>query len=204
MEKSLRKCAGLVLCGGRSTRMGQDKAWLPFGPELMLQRVVRILSEVVQPIIVVAAQSQNLPELPAAVQIVRDRHAGRGPLEGICRGLEALPGRVEAAYVTACDTPLLRPDFVRRIAELMGDDDAAAPWINGGYYPLAAVIRTRVLPTISHLLSVEENGPRRLLESIATRRIEADELSDVDPNLDALFNLNEPADYSHALQRAGL
>jgi molybdopterin-guanine dinucleotide biosynthesis protein A len=204
MAKILEGYGGIVLCGGRSTRMGQDKAWMPFGPELMLQRVVRILSEIVQPIVVVAGQSQSLPELPPAVLIVRDRWPDRGPLEGIRRGMEALPSGVEAAYVTACDTPLLRPDFVRRVMDLLGDHDAAAPWIDGVYYPLAALFRRHLLPTIDELLSFEGNGPRRLLESIDTRRIEADELSDVDPDLEALFNLNEPADYSHALQRAGL
>ena len=56
---------GIVLCGGRSTRMGVPKATLPFGPETMLQRVVRLLGTVVSPIVVVAAREQSLPELPA-------------------------------------------------------------------------------------------------------------------------------------------
>jgi molybdenum cofactor guanylyltransferase len=158
----------------------------------------------VQPIFVVAADQQNLPELPAAVQIIRDRNPNCGPLEGIRCGLEVLPSSVEAAYVTACDTPLLRPDFVRRVVNLLDDHDAAAPWINGVYYSLAAVLRRHLLPPINDLLSSEENGPKSLLESIVTRRIEADELSDIDPDLESLFNLNEPTDYSHALQRAGL
>ena len=55
---------GIVLCGGRSTRMGVPKATLPFGPETMLQRVVRLLGAVVSPIVVVAAREQSLPELP--------------------------------------------------------------------------------------------------------------------------------------------
>ncbi|MCA9165188.1 MAG: NTP transferase domain-containing protein, partial [Planctomycetales bacterium] len=57
--------AGVVLCGGKSRRMGESKATLPFGDELMVQRVVRLLSEVVSPIVVVAAEGQTLPELPA-------------------------------------------------------------------------------------------------------------------------------------------
>ena len=58
---------GIVLCGGRSTRMGTSKAMLPFGPETMLQRVVRLLGTVVSPIIVVAAPEQSLPKLPDEV-----------------------------------------------------------------------------------------------------------------------------------------
>jgi molybdenum cofactor guanylyltransferase len=60
--------AGIILCGGRSSRMGRPKAWLPFGSEFMLQRVVRILSDVVSPIAVVAAPGQDLPPLDLTPQ----------------------------------------------------------------------------------------------------------------------------------------
>src|SRR5262245_7885026 len=94
---------GIVLCGGKSTRMGTSKALLPFGPETMLQRVVRLLSEVVPTMVVVAAVDQDLPELPRHVTVARDEHEGRGPLEGLRAGLKALPLEVERAYVTSCD-----------------------------------------------------------------------------------------------------
>ena len=97
---------GIVLCGGKSTRMGRSKALLPFGPETMLQRVVRLLGSVVQPIVAVAAVDQALPTLPASVIVTRDERGGRGPLEGLRAGLKALPPEVEGAYVTSCDVPL--------------------------------------------------------------------------------------------------
>ena len=106
--------AGIVLCGGKSTRMGTSKALLPFGPETMLQRVVRLLGRVVTPIVVVAAADQELPELPADVIVTRDEREGRGPLEGLRAGLKALTDAVDAAYVTSCDVPLLVPGFVGR------------------------------------------------------------------------------------------
>src|SRR4051812_9886641 len=96
---------GIVVCGGQSTRMGTSKALLPFGPETMLQRVVRILADVVSPIVVVAAIDQELPELPRDVLLTRDEQQGRGPLEGLRAGLKALPTHVDAAYVTSCDVP---------------------------------------------------------------------------------------------------
>src|SRR5688572_27783044 len=97
---------GVILCGGKSSRMGYPKAMLPFGPELMLQRVVRLLSEVVSPIVVVAAPGQGLPELSADILMARDERDGCGPLEGLLAGLSTLVGRVDAAYVTSCDVPL--------------------------------------------------------------------------------------------------
>ena len=56
--------AGIILCGGRSTRMGTSKALLPFGGETMLQRIVRLLGTVASPLVVVAAAGQPLPNLP--------------------------------------------------------------------------------------------------------------------------------------------
>src|SRR4051794_38541695 len=92
-------CGGVVLAGGKSTRMGTSKALLPFGPETMLQRVVRLLGRVVSPIVVVTAPGQELPALPADVIVTRDEREGRGPLEGLRAGLKALPPDVDAAYV---------------------------------------------------------------------------------------------------------
>src|SRR6184192_1290702 len=99
------RVGGIVLCGGRSSRMGRPKAWLPFGDELMLPRVARLLGEVVSPVVVVAALGQDVPPLPAGVEIVRDEREGRGPLEGLLAGLTALDGRADAAYLSSCDVP---------------------------------------------------------------------------------------------------
>src|ERR1019366_3329012 len=111
---------GIVLCGGQSTRMGRPKAWLPFGSELMLPRVVRLLREAVSPIVVVAAPDQELPGLPDDVKIVRDEAKDRGPLQGLSAGLAALQGHADAAFASSCDVPFLRAAFVRRMVELLG------------------------------------------------------------------------------------
>ena len=71
---------GIVLCGGHSRRMGRPKLSLPFGNETMLARVVRVLSEVVSPIVVVAAVDQELPPLPSDVIVTRDKQPDLGPL----------------------------------------------------------------------------------------------------------------------------
>src|SRR4030095_9943591 len=121
------KTGAVVLCGGKSTRMGSSKALLPFGPETMLQRVVRLLADVVSPIVVVAAVDQPLPMLPPEVIITRDELEGRGPLEGLRAGLKALPTDIETAYVTSCDVPLLEPAFVREMLRHRGDGDRRLP-----------------------------------------------------------------------------
>src|SRR5205085_4657886 len=97
------RTAGVVLCGGQSSRMGRPKAWLPFGGELMLPRVVRLLGDAVSPLVVVAAPGQDVPPLPDGVAVTRDAEEGRGPLQGLLAGLRALEGRADAAYLSSCD-----------------------------------------------------------------------------------------------------
>ncbi len=191
---------GIVLCGGQSSRMGRPKAWLPFGGELMLPRVVRLLSEVVRPVVVVAAPDQDVPPLPADVAIVRDEERGRGPLQGLAAGLDALAGRADAAYLSSCDVPFLRPAFIRRLLELLGDNAICVPRAGGYHHPLAAVYRLEVAAAVRRLLAEDRLRPFFLFEAVPTRVVEAAELADADPDLQTLRNLNTPEDYDAALR----
>jgi molybdopterin-guanine dinucleotide biosynthesis protein A len=196
--------AGVVLCGGKSTRMGAPKASLPFGPETMLQRVVRVLGTVVSPIVVVAAREQVLPELPNNVIVTRDEREAKGPLEGLRAGLTALPASVDSAYVTSCDVPLLVPAFVERMIELLSDHDIAVMEIDGFPHPLSAVYRRSTLPHIEGLLAKDRLRPVFLFDAVRTRRVRPEEMVSVDPELRTLRNLNTREDYLAALAEAGL
>ena len=192
-----------MLCGGRSTRMGVPKATLPFGPETMLQRVVRLLGTVVSPIVVVAARDQSLPELPGGVKITHDEREQRGPLEGLRAGLKALPNSVEVAYITSCDVPLLEPAFVTRMVELLGDHDIAVMEIDGFPHPLSAVYRRDTLPHVEALLEKDKLRPVFLFDAVRTRRVRPEEMLSVDPLLRTLRNLNTREDYLAALSEVG-
>src|ERR1700687_5040452 len=195
---------GIVLCGGKSTRMGSPKALLAFGSETMLQRVVRLLGSVVSPIVVVAAREQSLPQLPENVAVTRDEREQRGPLEGLRAGLKALPNSVEVAYITSCDVPLLEPAFVERMVELLGDHDIAVMEIDGFPHPLSAVYRRSTLPHVEALLAQDRLRPVFLFEVVRTRRVQPAEMTSVDPELLTLRNLNTREDYLGALSSAGL
>ena len=192
---------GIVLCGGKSTRMGTSKAMLAFGPETMLQRVVRLLGAVVTPIIVVSARSQPLPMLPGYARIARDEGEERGPLEGIRAGLAALPESVDAAYVTGCDAPLLVPGFVSLMIELLGDHDIAVMEVDGFMHPLSAVYRRSILPHVEALLAGDRHRPAYLFDALKTRRVKPAEVASVDPELLTLRNLNTPEEYREALRQ---
>lgn len=183
--------------------MESPKAFLPFGPELMLPRVVRLLQQAVESVVVAAGPDQAVPPLPPQVHLVRDRRRGCGPLAGIEAGLRAIQRRAQAAFVTGCDLPLLEPAFVRRVVELAAGYGIAVPYIDGLYQPLAAVYHTDVLPHVESLLAAGQLRPSLLFDLVRTRKIEARELVDCDPHLRSLSNVNSPADYRKALQEAG-
>jgi len=197
------KSGGVVLCGGKSTRMGTSKAMLPFGPETMLQRVVRLLGSIVDPIVAVAAVDQPLPDLPPDVIVMRDEREGRGPLEGLRAGLKGLPDDVDAAYVTSCDVPLLVPAFVEQMLDLARGYDIAVMEIDGFAHPLSAVYRRATLPHVETLLAQDRLRPAFLFDAVRTRRVRPEEMT-ADPGLLTLRNLNTRDDYQQALRTAGL
>ena len=199
------KQGAVILCGGKSTRMGTAKALLPFGPELMLERVVRLVSSVVamESIAVVSAPGQTLPPLPKGVLLTHDARQGRGPLEGLAAGLEVLEKKVDAVYATSCDVPLLEPAFVSKMFHLIGDHDIVVPRDGNFHHPLAAVYRVSVLAHIRQLLTDNRLRPFFLFEKLKTLEIPVEQLRDVDLQLATLENLNRPEDYRKALRLAG-
>jgi molybdopterin-guanine dinucleotide biosynthesis protein A len=184
--------------------MGIPKASLPFGPENMLQRVVRLLGQVVEPVVVVAAPRQTLPDLPPSVRIAHDRQENKGPLEGIRAGLLEIQQHVDAAFVVSCDVPLLAPALVRHMAAKLQHHDVAVAVDGDLHHPLTAVYRVNVLSHIGELVSQDQLRPVFVYDRVPTKRIPIDELRDVDPQLQSFTNLNQPQDYLAALQQAGL
>jgi molybdopterin-guanine dinucleotide biosynthesis protein A len=180
--------------------MGRPKAWLPFAGEVMLPRVVRLLGEAVSPIVVVAAPGQDVPPLPPQIDVVRDEEKGRGPLQGLAAGLAVLRGRADAAYLSSCDVPFLRPVFVRRLIDLLGDHAICVPRVGEYHHPLAAVYRVEVAHAVARLLAEDRLRPFFLFEAVPTRVVGAEELADVDPTFQTLRNLNTPEDYEAALR----
>jgi molybdopterin-guanine dinucleotide biosynthesis protein A len=198
------KPAAVILTGGKSRRMGRPKAWLPFGSEYLLQRVARLVATACEPLVVVAADGQALPDLPSEVVVVRDLVADRGPLQGLAAGLAALPETVGFAYASATDVPFLHPSWIARLMALIHENDVAIPFSGGHHHPLAALYRrATVRPAIEALLRADRLRPVFLLESLRARIVTEDELREVDPELATLRNLNTLADYEDALRDAG-
>ena len=203
------QAAGIVLAGGRSSRMGTPKAALEWHGSTLLRRVVGIVGRSVDgPVVVVRAAGQTLPDLPDGVEVVEDEREGRGPLQGLAAGLAAVRDRAHAAYASSTDVPLLHPRFIRRVLAGLDDDiDVVLPEVGGFRHPLAAVYRTELVDVVERLISEDRMRPAFLFESCRVRRLDAEALladpalAALDPDLDSVLNLNEPSDYEAARAR---
>lgn len=201
--------AGIVLAGGRSSRMGSSKAALEWHGSTLLRRVTGIVARGANgPVVVVRAPGQALPELAPEVEVTEDPVEGRGPLQGLAAGLLALEGRAEAAFLASTDVPLLHPRFVARVLDALDDDvDVVLPHARGYPQPLAAAYRVSLRPLVEALLAEDRLKPAFLFESCRVKRLpEAELLSGfslaaIDPELDSVLNLNERTDYDAARAR---
>ena len=191
---------GVVLCGGRSRRMGRDKAWLPFDRERLLQRAVRVVGTAVDSVSVVARPGQDLPKLPPHVTVLRDDIPDQGPLGGL---VPALRDSGDApCFVTSCDAPLLRPAVLDLLFSSLGDADVAVAEAEGYTHPLCAVYRPSVRAIVEAMMAAGRLRPIFLYDEVPTVRVGEDALRAVDPALDCLRNVNDADAYEAALARA--
>ncbi len=201
--------AGIILAGGRSSRMGRPKAWLDWHGTPLLTHVCTVVAAAVDgPVVVVGGAGQSLPALPATIRLTVDARPSRGPLEGMLAGLAAVVDEADAAVVTATDAALLQGAVVRRLIDgLRPGDDAVVPVVAGHRQPLLAVYRTSLVSVIRDLLADGASGAGALLGACAARMVDAAWLltdpavAADDPALESLAAINTPEEYDAALSR---
>lgn len=200
--------AGVVLAGGRSSRMGTAKALLEWHGSTLLRRVVGIVHRAVDgPVIVVAAAGQPLPALPPGVAIEEDPEPERGPVLALATGLARAAARdASAAFVCATDLPFLHPAFVATVLRALDGSgaDVAVPELAGHPQPLAAAYRTSVALILGDMVREREWRLRALFDRCRALPLTAPalladpRLAVPDPELASVTNLNTPDDYAAA------
>ncbi|MEQ3553763.1 molybdenum cofactor guanylyltransferase [Pseudonocardia nematodicida] len=204
-----RPGAGIVLAGGRSSRMGTPKADLDWHGTPLLTRTVAVLGRAVNgPLVVVRAAGQPLPLLPEGTEVLDDPVPDLGPLPAIGIGLAAVESLDRSsAFVASVDLPLLHPAFAARTLDHLDGHDVALPVAHGHHQPLAAAYRTALAAEIAALTRAGEGRPPSLfarcdVHRIDERALRADPvLARLDPGLDSLLNVNTPDELADALAR---
>jgi molybdopterin-guanine dinucleotide biosynthesis protein A len=202
--------AGIVLAGGRSSRMGTAKAALEWHGSTLLHRTAGIMLRATDgPVVVVRAPGQELPDLPPQVEVIEDPREGLGPVQGLAAGLAAAAGRAEIAFVCSTDLPFLHPAFVRRVLRAADEGaDVGLPVARGYPQPLAAAYRTALAAVAGRLVAENRLRPAFLFEQCQVTRLDEAALrgdpvlAALDPELDSVVNVNEPGDYAEARARA--
>jgi len=159
--------AGVILCGGRSSRMGRAKALLPWRGQSLIAYMVGQLGEVSDEIVVVSSRDLELPPLPA--RVVVDREPDLGPLGGIREGLHAIDA--DLAFMTSTDSPFVDAAFV---ASLVAEGCTAACECDGHVQPFPALYARALAPVADALLDDGKRRPLHLLEAADFRRIDGD------------------------------
>ncbi len=186
----------VILAGGRSRRLGADKALLPFGGEPLLRIIVDRVSRVCPRVFVAVDSAGRYEQLGLPVELVADVTPGHGPLSGLQVGLRACAS--QHALFLACDLPFLNTQLLRHMAQLPRSYQALVPRLEGRWHPLHAIYSRSVLPSVDAMLAAGGGSLRDLLARLDVRPIEEEELRPLDPDGLALLNLNAPADLRRA------
>jgi molybdopterin-guanine dinucleotide biosynthesis protein A len=180
------QAAGYVLVGGRSSRMGRDKALLPHGESTLASHVASRVLEATGNVSLVGDPDRYRH---LGYPVIPDRMPGNGPLSGVVGALAACPG--DWALVTACDMPNLTVDFLKELLDVAsgteGMVDCVAPRSDRGRVPLCAVYHRRALPLLDSFLNHKFLCMQDALAGLETRTINV-----LDSKLFA--NMNTPED----------
>lgn len=191
-------CTAIILAGGESCRMGQDKANLLLGERTLLQSVIATM----QPLFTEVIISVRQPRPEIALPQVCDSPLHPGPLAGLVAGLE----RVTTPWVfaVACDMPFITPAVIEYLARQRANHQAVVPIVQGYPQPLAAFYATSCLAVARDCLSGSgKHSLRELLEHLQVRYVNEAEMLEADPDplttlsakdLESFFDLNTPQD----------
>ena len=192
----IENCLAVIMAGGDSRRMGQDKASLVLGKQTLLQQV----AEVMQTVFTQTVVSVREPRADIALPQVCDAHTDSGPLAGLCAALEyAENAGVPWIFAVATDMPFVQGTLIESLATRRGDRQAVVPMYDGHPQPLAAFYSVSALPSIRALL--EGRGRRSLraaLERIDVCYVDETALRVTDTGLRSFFDLDTPQDLASA------
>lgn len=187
--------AGLVLCGGSSSRMGRDKALLVFDGMPLWQRVYARMAEVASPVLFAPGRKGRLGELPG--EQVDDPIPDAGPLAALTAGLRAAPHPLLATV--AVDMPWCSAPLFSHLASRVEGHDVAVPVDDRGPQVLHSVFATRVANRAEEALAAGVRSMKTFIETLDVSYVTESEWKSLDPSRSFAANLNAPEDLAHFL-----
>ena len=185
-----------MLAGGRSRRLGRNKAMEQFGDRPLIQRVIDTVSQIDDDIVVVAASKAQLPQLDPSIKTAIDCYPMGGAFVGIFTGLKA--AKSQNSLAVACDMPFLNVDLLHYLMSVSEGCDAVIPRIGKMIEPLHAVYSHKCLEPIQFQIEAGNLKISDLLDRIKVRYVERDEIERFDPQHLSFMNINSEEDLKKA------
>jgi len=184
---------GFVLAGGKSTRMGQDKALMRFGGKQLILRAAEILNPFVKETTLIGPQDRygNL-----GLPVVADKWPDQGPLAAVYTGL--LSSNTEWNIFLACDLPLLSRQFIQLLVERTRatHSDVVAPRTQDGWQPLSAAYHSRCRTALARAMQGDRRSIIGLFDEVRVEAITPDEMASAGLSEGELTNMNTPEDWA--------
>lgn len=189
---------GVLLAGGKSRRMGEDKRWLEVGGRPLFQRVLSVLEGLFQEILIVAAEP--LPQLEGMSQhrVVTDLIPNCATLGGLYTGL-SYAGR-QRIFAVGCDMPFLNPTVMTHMVTLGGQADVVMAELVTGLQPLHAVYSKACLPHFERMVHARQLTVQEIVHvpGLSVKVVPERDIRPMDLHLLSFMNLNTPADIEFA------
>ena len=188
---------GAILAGGKSSRMGQNKALMSLGGHRLIDRVVHVLADIFADLLLVT----NTPEIyvDLGVPMVSDVFPEKGSLGGIYSAV--YHASAPYCFVVACDMPFLQAAVIRSLVAHIADYDVVIPDVYGEMQPLHAVYSKTCLTPIRQRLDANRLKIIGFLPEVRVRVVTTGELLPLDPELRTFQNLNTLAEFQATEQR---
>jgi molybdopterin-guanine dinucleotide biosynthesis protein A len=180
----------IILAGGASRRMGQDKALIQIEGIRLLDYVYGKCQELFKEIIIVTNQPQQFIDYQTPV--VGDEIPGAGSLGGLYTGLKRASN--DYSFCVACDMPFLKPELIAYLIEKRLHNDVVIPKTRAGFEPLHAIYSKRCIEPIKMLLERGEFQILKLLPEVQVHYCGEEEIKKIDPTLISFTNVNTKKD----------
>jgi molybdopterin-guanine dinucleotide biosynthesis protein A len=187
---------GILLAGGKSRRMGEDKRYLVVGEQSLLERGLGVLRSTFQEVLVVIAQDS--PQLVVDARVVRDLIPDCGSLGGLYTGL--IQATTPYIFVVACDMPFLDQAVIAQFTSRRATADIVMAKIEARLHPMHALYGKRCLPVVERMIRARKLKIQEIVSqsSLRVQYVTETDLLTVDPSGRSFYNVNTPADFEVA------
>ncbi|MGQ9510288.1 MAG: molybdenum cofactor guanylyltransferase [Thermodesulfobacteriota bacterium] len=194
---SPKNLTGIILSGGRSLRMGKNKAFIEIEGIPMIERTLNLFEKIFNEILIITNDKDHFHHLNKA-KIYNDLIPFQGALGGLYTGLYY--STFEYSFCVGCDMPFLKEPLIKFLIKKIIDEDIIVPKTKDGLEPLHAIYSKRCLKAIKEIM---DSGKTRIIDVyplVKVKIVEEDEFIALDPERKSFLNINTPEDLNRIIE----